>query len=316
MRLFSSYSKSVTNVHFDWMETYGIDGVFIQRFVSECLYGPNLDKDIILKNAVAAAERTGRVISLMYDISGASEELWATAILNDWKHVVEDFHVTNSSSWMQHEEKPVLAIWGMGFTDHPGTVESSLALLSDLRQYMKITFLGGVPTHWRNSSGDSKPGFESLYSSMDVVSPWLVGRFGSNDAFDQYMTDTFLEDVKFAKAGGNGYAPVVFPGFSWSNLQRTNGGEAEFNQIPRNGGEFWSHQVEAWQAFEDDEVLFIYGAMFDEVDEGTAMFKCVSKLEDTRSSPGQFLYYSVDGVDVKEDFYLELAGNYTKNWQN
>lgn len=60
--------------------------------------------------------------------------------------------------------------------------------------------------------------------------------------------------------------------------------------------------------------LFIYAAMFDEVDEGTAMFKAASALDDTPSE-GQFLYYSVDGVRVAEDLYLELAGNFTRSWR-
>ena len=63
------------------------------------------------------------------------------------------------------------------------------------------------------------------------------------------------------------------PGFSWSNLQRKHGGGGAFNQIPRNHGKFWSHQATQFAEALGTPPLFLYAAMFDEVDEGTAMFK-------------------------------------------
>ena len=59
--------------------------------------------------------------------------------------------------------------------------------------------------------------------------------------------------------------PVVFPGFSWHNLRRR-----RLNQIPRRGGAFYWRQV--WNAV-DAGATMLKTAMFDEVDEGTAMFK-------------------------------------------
>ena len=83
--------------------------------------------------------------------------------------------------------------------------------------------------------------------------------------------------------------------------------------------------------------------MFDEVDEGTAMFKAASTLAETPAAPvssnrpanclslssfrvlrprgcrrgqAQFLYLSVDGTSVPSDFYLSLSGNFTANWRH
>ena len=83
--------------------------------------------------------------------------------------------------------------------------------------------------------------------------------------------------------------------------------------------------------------------MFDEVDEGTAMFKAASTLAETPAAPvssnrpanclslssfrvlrparcrrgqAQFLYLSVDGTSVPSDYYLSLSGNFTANWRH
>eukprot|EP00041_Stephanoeca_diplocostata_P028766 m.831939 g.831939 ORF g.831939 m.831939 type:complete len:508 (-) comp23430_c1_seq7:295-1818(-) len=316
LSLFSSFPKETTDIHFRWMREYGIDGVFVQRFVNGLENGPNSFKDNITLNAVAAAEVNGRGISIMYDISGADEDKWASTILADWRRLVTVYKVTESTSWLHHNGHPVLAIWGMGFTGHPGTPASSLALIHSLREMTPITLVGGIPTHWRSNDGDSKPGYSQVYAAMDVLSPWLVGRFTDDDGFDNYMKSTFDADKVKIDALGKGYAPVVWPGFSWYNLQqRTHNSKAIFNQIPRRGGAFWQHQADGFLGMKT-EPLFIYGAMFDEVDEGTAMFKCASVLEDTPEAPAKFVYLSIDGETIPEDFYLSLAGNFTAKWRN
>ena len=78
--------------HFKWMQEYGIDGVFLQQFVTE-LKSEKLLKIIILKsknflrpgttnrefrdkvqqNVLKGAEKFGREFSIMYDISGVKD---------------------------------------------------------------------------------------------------------------------------------------------------------------------------------------------------------------------------------------------------
>jgi hypothetical protein len=99
-------------------------------------------------------------------------------------------------------------------------------------------------------------------------------------------------------ANGIDYLPVIFPGFSWKNL---NGGPS--NQIPRNGGNFYWRQ--AYNAVLSSGSM-IYGAMFDEVDEGTAMFKIAPTPAD--QPPGcNFVPLNVDGYNLPSDWYLRLA---------
>jgi hypothetical protein len=88
--------------------------------------------------------------------------------------------------------------------------------------------------------------------------------------------------------------PVVFPGFSWHNMY---GGPSA--QIPRLRGQFlWSQFCEAKRA----NAPMVYVAMFDEVDEGTAIFKCANEVPEGEKS--QFVTYE----GLPSDFYLKMVG--------
>ena len=89
-------------------------------------------------------------------------------------------------------------------------------------------------------------------------------------------------------------SPVVFPGFSWANMH---GGPLD--AIPRRKGEFlWSQFAAAKRA----GAGMIYVAMFDEVDEGTAIFKCTSDVP----AAGETKFVTYEGLP--SDFYLRLTG--------
>ena len=86
----------------------------------------------------------------------------------------------------------------------------------------------------------------------------------------------------------------MFPGFSWHNLNR-----GKLNQIPRRKGEFfWSQIVAAKNA----GCEMIYVAMFDEVDEATAIFKCTNRPP--TGNGGKFIDYE----GLPSDHYLKLTG--------
>ena len=69
--VFSSYDKSTVDLHFKWMKEYGIDGVFMQRFIAE-IRTPSGKRhfNTVLENAMVAAKKQGRAICIMYDLSG------------------------------------------------------------------------------------------------------------------------------------------------------------------------------------------------------------------------------------------------------
>ena len=101
-------------------------------------------------------------------------------------------------------------------------------------------------------------------------------------------------DMEWCQQHGKQYLPVVFPGFSWHNLQRN----SPLNQIPRLEGRFlWTQYVQAKKA----GATMIYQAMFDEMDEGTAIFKC------SNSPPvGDSRFVTFE--DQPSDHYLWLTG--------
>jgi hypothetical protein len=298
-KLYSAYNQKTVLRHFKWMADNHLDGVFFQRFLAD-LSGSVLG----LRNQVAANVRTGaeayhRVFAIMYDISGYPTNSLISALTNDWAYLVNTQHVTSSPSYLYHKGKPVVAIWGFGFSGRSDTPAQAQQAISWFKA-AGCTVMGGVPTNWRTLNGDAQtdPAWSAAFRSFDVISPWSVGRYSSNTGADNYRTGITVPDLADCNAHAIDYLPVIFPGFSWTNL---NGGP--YNQIPRNGGQFYWRQAY-------NGVLsgcsMIYGAMFDEVDEGTAMFK-IAPTPAEQPAQGNFVPLNVDGYTLPSDWYLQLA---------
>ena len=87
---------------------------------------------------------------------------------------------------------------------------------------------------------------------------------------------------------------MVFPGFSWHNMNP----DTPLGKIPRLGGRFlWKQYLGVTGA----GATMIYQAMFDEMDEGTAIFKCTN---DPPVGESRFLTYE----GLPSDHYLWLVG--------
>jgi hypothetical protein len=305
--LFSSQRAKTVDRHFAWMKQNAIDGVFLQRFTVE-LGDPKFlaHRDKVTANVRAGAEAHGRVFAIMYDVSGQDPATLAQVLKQDWAHLVDTLQLTASPRYLRHAGRPVLALWGLGFSDRPGTPQEAQSLIDHFRTgapaAQRVTLVGGVPTYWRTLKSDSKtdPAWAAVYRSFDVVSPWSVGRYGDASGADSFKKNLIVPDLAELKTLGKGYLPVVFPGFSWHNLFPS----AALNQIPRDGGKFYWRQV--WNALSAGSTM-LYVAMFDEVDEGTAMFKLAPK-KSLLPVEGSFLSLDADGVTLPSDFYLRLGG--------
>ena len=139
------------------------------------------------------------------------------------------------------------------------------------------------------------PRLHDIIRKVDIVHPWFVGRF-NYDSYEPIAREIVRGDLEWCRAEGLDYMPVLYPGFSWYNLQ--GGVAAPVNQIPRLGGRFFWRQVNTCVA---EGAKMLYLAMFDEIDEGTAFFKCANEVP-----VGDSPFLSFEGVPA--DRYLWLAG--------
>jgi hypothetical protein len=297
------------------MHDYGLDGVALQRF-STILLHPNLvaSADRVMTNVRRAAEDHGRIFFLMYDLSGMPPDRFGE-IVQDWARL-EAQGLTSSTAYLSHRGHPLLGLWGLGFNGRPVKPLDAQLLFDGLQTASAsqggITLLGGVPMGWRTGThgADSDPGWKSVWRRLGVISPWTVGAYKDEQSADAYGENVLRPDMLAAHGLGADFMPVVFPGFSWANMMAANKQPEKGikNAIPRNCGRFYWRQV--YNAVSSGAGM-IYGAMFDEVNEGTAMFKLVPHTTDSASAQW-FLTLDADGCRLPSDWYLRLAGAATR----
>jgi hypothetical protein len=302
--VFSSYLRPTVVRHFAWMEEHGIDGVFLQRFINSLKRGNSLAaNNAVLENVRAGARQHGRVYALMYDLSSLAPGQ-ADVLIADWKKLLRDTRLTSDSAYLRHNGKPLLALWGCGFKDdkpRPSLDDwrKIITFLKDDKESGGLAIMLGVPSGWRTLSRDAvaDPALLELVALADVISPWTPGRYRTPQAAATHATTYWQPDIAWCRERRIDFLPVAFPGFSWHNMKPG----APLNDIPRLQGRFfWSQITAAKRAGAD----MLYVAMFDEVDEATAVFK-VTNSPPVGPGPGvQFVTYE----GLPSDHYLRLTG--------
>ena len=294
--VFSSFKKATVLRHFQWMRDYGIDGAFVQRFVADLGSVPNLRcNNTVLASCREGANRSGRAYAVMYDLSGLGPDSLAQ-VTNDWRALRARMHITEDPAYLRHRGRPLVAVWGIGFSDGRRYTLEECRQLVEFFKADGCSVLVGVPAQFRQLKGDAAndAALHEILELADVVSPWTVGRYASPADVAQREQPTWSLDASWCAEKKLDFLPVVYPGFSWFNMK---GGK--FDQIPRLKGEFlWSQFVAAKRA----GAGMVYVAMFDEMDEGTAIFKCVN--DGPVGGPDRFVTYE----GLPSDFYLRLSG--------
>jgi hypothetical protein len=303
--VFSSVNAKTVQRHFSWMSQYEIDGAFVQRFGVHGAKPHNNFRRLKFDNQKLmlcrdAAIQNDRCYALMYDLSGLADEDFER-LAEDWKQLRRRMQLgtdDNDTAYLRVNGKPLVAIWGVGFADDRKyslkKAEWFVRLLKHNPEWGGMSIMLGVPYRWREQRGDATkdPDLHSVLQLADVISPWSVGRYRTSQEVTRDVAQHQRLDSEWCDERKIEYLPVLFPGFSWKNL---NGEQA--NGISRDGGRFLWRQFNATFAAGNQSA---YIAMFDEIDEGTAIFKCTN---DPPIGKSKFLTYE----SLPSDHYLWLC---------
>ncbi len=297
--LFSSDSAATVLRHFQWMREYGIDGAWLQHFVVDLPGGPAASRYAsrrrVLDHVRAAAQQTGRVWALTFDMTGMKPERIHEVLATEWRKLVDE-GVTGDPRYLREGGRPVVEVFGF----YPDTLSPEVA--NGLIDFFtapgpyRAYLVGGGDWKWcRNPD----PAWQALYRRFDAYLPWNVGNLSpAANGARRAATNTWAEDQRECEKHGRLWLPVVYPGFSWDNLKRAPTGSTN---VPRRGGRF------LWEQFHELSKLgvdSVFVAMFDEVDEATAIFKV------TNAPPTQAHFLGYEGLPP--DWYLRLVGEGAK----
>lgn len=301
--LFSSYHPGTVRRHFEWMRDHGIDGVWLQHFLVDLPGGPvqnrYASRCAVLRNVRTAARETGRAWAITFDISGMPSDRILDTLTREWKKLVDE-GVTKDERYLHEAGNPVVQIWGFYHRNTQNAMTATLA--NQIIDFFKApgpyhAFLaGGGDWDWRR---DPDPEWQKFLRRFDAYSPWNVGNsFRDETGVTHAATGYWAEDKRECEKNGMLWLPVIYPGFSWDNLKKQPAGSSV---IARRGGRYLWEQFHVLSQLGADSACV---AMFDEVDEGTAVFKVTS------TPPVQGRFVTFEGLPG--DWYLRLVGEGTR----
>ena len=285
--LLSSANKRTVLRHFQWMEAYGIDGVAVQRFIFPGHRFNPTESFRIPSYAREAAARTGRAFYIMYDMSGCDTTALIEALTKDWQFFVDSLKITRDDQYLHQGGKPVVGIFGF-FTDRFSAViaDSVLDIFQNDGPYGAFVAASG---QWPEPE-EHLTDWLKVQERYDAYIPWNIGNYNG----DYAQTEQWDRDKDRFSANGVLYMPLIYPGFGWDNLMNQPPGTTHKSRLM---GDFM------WQQFLDAKQLgaeAIYVAMFDEIDESTAIFKVANDV------PVNHYFSDLEGLN--SDFYLLMTG--------
>lgn len=300
--LYSAQNPKVVLRHFQWMEQYGIDGVWLSEFCSHFPGGGQQADSAavmtIMRNVRAAAKATGRTWAFMWDMSGfgakTPKSVLYHIIVDQWKKMVDE-GVTSDPRYLHHAGRPVLLLWGF----FPGRPASQPAYMNPVLDFLQAkgkyqaAVVAGVDDRWREGTAD----FQDMLMKMTALQPWSVGRrvIDSLTGYPVANTSKWAADIAKCKANNVIFMPVINPG---TNVAGPPPVPPARPTIPRRMGNYLWEQFAA--ASKTGVINAVFIAMFDEINEGTQIMKV------TNHPPVQFPFLTYNGAT--SDYYLRLAG--------
>ena len=300
--LYSSVNSRTVLRHFEWMREYEIDGIWLQRFLIRLPGGPEEERhpaiQKVLRNVREAAQQTGRVWAVAYDMALRPPDYKPVDInimFSDWKKLVDEMKITEDSRYLHHDGKPVLLIWGF----YPGvrnaqniTTNVANRIIDFFKNDPKYgVFLVGGGNWWWHKDGNRE--WAKVFRRFDAFCPWNIPTVKTVNGVTFSNTEHWEAGIKEARKADMLYIPVVWPGFSWNNKQRWPAGQ---RGVPRRRGNlYWEQWIKAARLRTD----MVYIAMFDEEEEATVVLKV------TNQPPVQHYFVGYEGLP--SDWYLQLT---------
>jgi hypothetical protein len=199
------------------------------------------------------------------------------------------------SAYFYHNNTPVIEIWGIGIRKTVSPADT-LRIVTGLKQAGYYVIIG-VGTDWQKSLTDSSSSsYGPTYREADTVQPWTVGGY-SHANYKGALLGVQTSDKKTLKDLSIEQSIVVWPGFSWGNLMHN----GVYDQIPRDNVTFYQEQLDGAVSLQPQ---FMFTAMFDEVNEGTAIMPTLRVNE----LPVNQRFVGIDN-NLDHEIYLSKAGS-------
>jgi hypothetical protein len=324
--VYSDYNANVQDMKMRWLKEYGVDGTMVQRFTTGAPYtDTSRSNNVVVKHIQAASEKYGRTFNIMWDITGTTNGAATRAgcstrlvciLEDDWKiGIVDNLKLTSSNRYVKDGGKPVVVIWGFGFSGRPGTPAELIELVHWLQnnpngpQY-NATVMCGVPSDWKTSA------YAAAFRECDITSRWSIadGRLTSNTdttTMNNWANNITYNDAVYAKQHGIKYMPTLWPGLSDANRDFAEGGIAnstDFNLVARRGGfQIWQTAYHNLRVIKQVGITpMFFGAMYDEFNEGTAMHHMTTGAA-TSPNGSRLIYTNYDGyTQLASDHYMQV----------
>lgn len=112
---------------------------------------------------------------------------------------------------------------GLGFAGRSHSADLIRAIVGGLRVDTPggAYIMAGTATHWATGKSDADTNPELIdvwFNEFDAISPWTVGRYGSQEAVDRFAKEQVEKDLAALKNKTGDrkvdYIPVIFPGGS------------------------------------------------------------------------------------------------------
>jgi hypothetical protein len=199
--VFSSTVKPTVLRHFKWMEEYGIDGVWVQRFAS-VVRDPRHRRKVnaVLSHCREGANTHGRGFAVMYDTG--FDRKTCELLEKDWRELLGKMEILDTPAYQQHNGGPVIGLWGFGFrTFDEEACEAFLRFLKS-EEGGGCTIMAGIPNEWRRwatGNEQERAQMRLLREYVDIVQPWNVGRYNSPESAERYFARLFPDDIKWCE---------------------------------------------------------------------------------------------------------------------